>query len=434
MLLKGFRACACVIVLLAGGCAAQPAVPAAVSLTQGSGLAPRDDIDNLDAAIDAAGEVHVVWRERSNAYADGPQLERIVYRHGSGTPLRWAPAIVIAQGARGSQRPRIVVAGDGVHIVSGPTLHHWWLAGAGAPPRDLGDMLAVDGPQASAFDLADSGNGLLVLFAAPEQGGRATLKAIGWTSAGPQAPVPVATFQDSRGARPQLLRQGDRWFALWADNALDEYFDPQVAMMAVGLQASLRTASSDDGGASWEAGYGPLKSASEIAAISAAQVAGAPVAFIASDGLYEIHMDGRAWTAPKRIAAHEPGFFVDGRETSAVATAQCNGRTAVAWVDARNRHSDRRPWNPLGGFPWGDDPDWDDNDLFVATDLPRSVDAAAALSPIRLTAGLSMTTGIAIVPRDGTLLVFRSGRARVRKSAYDAGAVPEVTQSTLACD
>jgi hypothetical protein len=433
MPLKGFRACACVIVLLAGGCAAQPAVPAAVSLTRGSGLAPRDDIDNLDVAIDAAGDVHVVWRERSNAHADGPKRERIVYRRGSGTPLRWAPAIVVAQGARGSQRPRIVVAGDGVHIVSGPRLHHWSLAGAGAPPRDLGDMLAVDGPQAGTFDLVDSGNGLLVLFAVPGQGGHAALEAMRWTAAGPQAPVPVATFQDSSSARPQLLGQGDRWIALWANNALVEFRDPRDHMMAIGLQADLRMASTPDGGATWDTRYAPLKSASEIAAISATGAAGSPTVFVASGGLYEGHLDGRAWTAPMWIAAHEPGFFVDGRETSAVATVQCDGRTAVAWVDARNRHSDRRPWNPLGGFPWGDDPEWDDNDLFLARDLPQSASAAAALSPLRLTADLSMTTGIAMVARDGQLLVFRSGRARVHKAPDDADAPPEVTQSSIRC-
>ena len=113
--------------------------------------------------------------------------------------------------------------------------------------------------------------------------------------------------------------------------------------------------------------------------------------------------------------------------------ARCSGHVAVAWVDGRYRRSDQRWWNPLGGIPWSDNPDWYNNDLFVATDAPQSASAAAALVPLRLTVDPSMTKDIAMVARDGRLLVFRSGRARVHKAPYDADAPPEVTQASVPC-
>lgn len=431
MCLKGIGATGLVLALLVSGChGALTAVPA-VSLTEGSGLSPKDEIDGLDA-VAADGTVHVVWQERLDANGGGHGT-RIIYRRGSGTPLRWGPRVLIADGGAENENPRLVATNQGVHVFAGAHLHHWLWPVGGAPIRDLGNLLGGGGPRAGRFDAVASQDGVLIVFSAPGQGGHAALQAIRWTPAGPQTPVLIAAFQDFRGVRPQLLRHGDRWIALWANNALVEYRDTRVDMMAVGLQAEIRAASSLDGGASWGGAVSVLPLASEMAGISVGSVANVPAVFIASDGLFESRLGADAWTEPVRIAAYKKGFFAGSTETSTVATAQCNGHTALAWVDARYRRSDRRLWSPLGGLPWGDDPDWDNNDLFVATDLPQPASAAAALAPLRLTVDPSMTKDIAIVERGGRLLVFRSGRARVHKAPYDAGTPPEVTQASIPC-
>lgn len=422
-----------VFVVFASGCAVPPAMPPAVSLTEGVGLTPTDDIDALDVATDARGDVHVVWRERSNVYRDGTMRERVVYRHGSGTPLHWGPRVVVAEGEMGTQHAQVVASDDGVHIFAGERLHHWWLPADGAPRRSLGDMLGDGGPRADEFEAVATRDGFLVVFRSSDQSRNQTIRAVRWTSAGPQTPVLVAQLKDYRGARPQLFRDGDRWVAFWANNALIEYRDPKDGRLAMGLKADVRTASSRDGGASWGKATSAFPSAAEMVEISTGRLAKAPAVFIASDGLLESRLSAGAWTSPLRIAAYEKGFFAGSTETSAVAATQCNGPMAIAWVDARYRRSDRRWWNPLGGFPWGDDPDWDNNDLFVATDLLQSKSAASALVPLRLTADVSMTKDVAIVARGDHLLVFRSGRARVHKAPNDAGAPPEVTQSSVAC-
>jgi hypothetical protein len=433
MVLKGFWMTAFVLALLASACSGEPAVPASTSLADGLGLTPRDDIDSLDAAIDSGGDVHVVWRERSNAYADGTKRERMVYRHGSGTPLHWAPAIVIAQGAMGSQRPRIFAAGDGVHILSGPGLHHWWLAGGGAPPRDLGEVLGRD-ERAERYQVAATTDGFLVVFTTSGPDRHQTLHSLRWTAAGVQPQVAIAVLQDFRGATPQLVGAGDQWKALWANNGLAEFRDPADGRLAIGLRADISTADTADGGTHWSAATPALTVANETVALAAQSDGSRPLLFIASDRLRTSQRSATGWTPPAPIADYKSGFLGGSGGATAVAATRCNGQVAIAWVDARYRKSDRRVWNPLGGFPWGDDPDWDNDDLFVARQLPASPDSLAALAPLRMTVDGSMTNDIALVARGGTLLVFRSGRARVRKSAYDAGAVPEVTVSTLACN
>lgn len=436
MPLKGFQAIALAGAVLAGGCMAQPAVvPAATTLlTGGSGLAPGDDIDGLDVAIDAGGDVYVVWRERSNVYQGDRPDERLVYRAGSGMPLHWGPRTVIAQGGMGSQRARVVAMPDGIHVIAGQRLRHWWLPAGGGPARDLGNLLGDTGPGADGFDVAADGHDLLVVFASPDGLRDQALRAVHWTGGGTQPPVLVAAFKDTRRGAPVLLGSGRHRVAFWANNALAESYDAKIRMTVTRLEPDVRTASSDDGGRSWSPPRRAMASATEVNGLDAVGIGDDIALFVASDGLYRSRAQAGGWSAPVRIAAYEPGVLSGGRETSAVAAGRCNGHDVVAWVDARHRRSDRRAWNPLGGFPWGDNPDWANNDVFVAVRLPQAADAASALAPRRLTAAGSMTRDVAMVERNGALLVFRSGRAQVRKAPNDAGAAPEVTVSRVDCD
>lgn len=433
MWLKTACAAGCAFALLVSGCHGASMQDArVVSLTDGSGLSPKDEINSLDAAIDVDGTMHVVWQERLDEYGDSRDT-RIIYRRGSGTPLRWGPRVVIADGGMETENPQLVATHLGVHVFAGAYLHHWWLPAGGAPIRDLGNLLGEQGPQAGRFDAAASKDGVLIVFAKPGRSKR-EVYAIGWTSTGPRAPVLIATYAHSYDARLQLLRANDRWMAFWSDNTLVHYRDPRDGMMATGEHSDVRMAATLGEGASW----GPVvrrtvSDRADIVDIAAGSVAGAPAVFVAADGLYKTDLRAGIWTPPLRIAGYDKGFFSGSTETSAVAATQCDGHTALAWVDARHRRSDRRWWNPLGGFPWSDNPDWFNNDLFVATDLSKSASMAAKVAPLRLTADLSMTRDIAIIARGGRLLVFRSGRSRVRKAPYDAGAAPEVTLSSVPC-
>lgn len=436
MTLNGFRACAFIGALLAGGCTARPAasVPSSMLLTADAGLTARDEIDGIDAVVDSQGGVYVAWRERLNVYGGSGIRERLVTRYGSGSPLHWGPRIVVAEGGMGTQRERLVATRDGVHLLAGEHLHHWVLPVGGSAKRDLGDALAAGGPLAGPFDAVADNDGLLAIYAVQSQGRTQAIESIRWTIAGAQPPVSVAASSDFRGTTPRLFKDGSRWGALWASNALVEHPDARLGMAVMQAEAGVHAASSLDDGARWSDQGRAVAMPSDVLGFAAGKLEGAPALFVAADGLFESHIAGGAWTQPRRIAAYKAGVFAGSTETSAVAATLCNGRTVVAWVDARNRKSDRHAWNPLGGFPWSDAPDWANNDLFVARDLPVSAEAAAALVPRKLTADGSMTRDVAIVARGGQLLVFRSGRAHVHKAPNDAGAPPEVTQSMVACN
>lgn len=404
-----------------------------MSLTAGAGLSPSDDITGLDAAVAADGSVHVVWRELLDALGDYRWHDRLVYRRASGTPLRWGPRVVIADGGTDTGNPRLVATRDGMHILAGAHLHHWWLPAGGAPTRDLGNLLADASLEAGSFDAIASNDGLVAAFAGAGPDER-NIGAIAWTPAGRRTPVRIAAYGRSHGASVRLLRENGRLAVAWADNTLIQYRDPRDGMMAVTGQSGVRMAASPDEGKSW----GPVAriavpDTSDIVGLAVDSGSGFPRVFYTSTALFATELRAGAWTPPMAIAKAARGFFQAAPQASAAAATRCEGRLALAWVDARHRRSDRRWWNPLGGFPWGDDPDWDNNDLFVATDVPRSATAAAALEPSRLTTDLSMTKDVAIVARDGGLLVFRSGRARVRKASNDAGAPPEVTETGVPC-
>lgn len=417
------------LAVLAGGCAAGPSVPPAVSLTEGAGLSPRDGIEGLDVAVDARGDVHVVWQELLDEYG---QLRgtRLVYRRGSGTPLRWGPRLVVAEGALATRHPRLVAARDGVHLLAGGRLHHWWLGGTAV--RDLGDLLQERDPEAGPFDAVADADGFVVLFAALQQG-RRTLDLMRWTPAGPQERQELAAWDDFRTTTPRLVRDGDRWVAFWASNALVEFRDPQHGWLGTEGRSEVRMSAGPGPGSRWAAPVRVAASATDIAQMAVAGGDASRV-FFAANGLYENNAGAGIPAQPLRIAGYTAGFLAGSTDTSAVAATRCGGQVAVAWVDARYRRSDRRWWNPLGGFPWGDNPDWANNDLFVATRIPREPGAAASLRPVRLTPPGSQTRDIALAVRNGQLLVLRSGRARVRKAPDDAGAPPAVLQAIVPCD
>ena len=401
-----------------------------VSLTTDAGLTAADEIDGLDLAIDRPGAAHAVWRETTDVYSGSQRVERIVYRRGSGTPLRWGPRVVLAGSQDGV--PRVVAGADGIHVLAGSRLHHWLLPLAGGEARDLGTLLDAQTPAAAEFDAAAMGDGLLVVYADTGAPSRRQIHARRWTPAGVQPSIPLPR---AARASPVLLAAEPTVQAFWANNTLAAQKDPASGVIGYRSASRVETSRSDDGGASWTAPVAlPIHPNGDVAAVAVSGTPAAPALFVAANGLFELHGDGKAWTAPMRIAQYEPGTFAGSAQTSAVAATQCDGHVAIAWVDARNRGSDRHWWNLLGGFPWGDNPDWINNDLFVATRLPRDSRAAGALIPTRLTAAGSMTRDVAIGARGNSLLVLHVGRAKVRKSPDDAGAPPEVLQSVVPCD
>ena len=109
---------------------------ASTALTGSGALTADDEIDGLDAASDDTGALHVAWRERTHVWSGADRRQRVVYRRGSGAVPAWGPRIVVAEGG-GLDRPQVIAAGDGVHVLAGGRLHHWLLPAGGSAFRDL---------------------------------------------------------------------------------------------------------------------------------------------------------------------------------------------------------------------------------------------------------------------------------------------------------
>jgi hypothetical protein len=414
---------------LAGGCgsaqrAGPPQSPSAVVLTEHSKLEAADEIDGLDLAEDASGALHLVWRERRGGDA-APRGGRIVYRRGSGTPLRWTPPVVIAEAAEG--RPRVVAGPDGAHVIAGPRLSHWRMPAAGGPIEHLGTLLDGDAHAAGAFDAVMVDGRIVIAFTRLSRSNGPVLFGMRWSPDGRDAPRPISapeTGAEPGRASPELHRIGRGLMVLWTDAVAGAEYDETTRVTTLRTLARLSSAWSNDGGRGWSRASNIVSvPQSDVDALAATGPGGSPEVFFAADGLFQSRWTGAHWSPPTRLA-DDPAESESGRaDVSAVAATLCQDSPVVAWVDARHRRSDRRWWNPLGGFPWSDDPDWDNNDLFVR--------AAGRLH--RLTQPGSYTGAVAIARRDADVVVIHAGRAQVGKSRHDSDAPSRILQSRVPC-
>lgn len=441
MPLHGIRLYGLAFGLLASGCGGSseiaPLPVAAVSLTAGAGLSPGDEIDSLDLVADREAGLHVVWRERLGLYGGTRGGERIVYRHGSGKPLRWGPRVVITDQAYG--KARVVAAADGVHVFAGYRLHHWRLPVDGSGVQDLGELLDGAGPGAETFDAIATRDGIAIVFSPGDTRNDPTLYGVTWGAQGSTPPRPVASAPPAGRAgqaMPKLHGFDGRLIVLWTDVAEVSAPVPGTDITAIGDRARVHSAWSASAGVSWtDAGeVAPGLSRSSVTAVAGADTRDGPIAFFASHGVYASPRAGSAWMAPALISGEEWREFPGIADVPALAATECAGQPALAWADARYRRTDRRWWNPLGGFPWSDSPDWANNDLFIVTrGLAGALHDPATLRPQRLSAPGSFTGEIEIAAHDGGLVLLRAGREHVRKGRSDGGAPPEITQLQVPC-
>lgn len=430
------RMLAVVASLLAGcgGAAELPVqAPPATSLASGSGLSPADDIDGADVDAAADGSVHVVWRERRHGDADA---ERIVYRHGAGTPLRWDPAGVVAGRATG--KPRVVAARDGIHVVAGYRLHHWWLPTGNGVVHDLGELLGEEDPIAADYDAIATDDGFLVAYVTSDASADQSVHGVRWRPEGGDHAVVLAHLPQARSAgrlAPVLSTLGDRLLLLWVQRTLEERYDSGIGMKAVSVAEHVHAAWSDDGGSTWSAPAGvdvDTSTTGNVEGVAAGGTAEAPAVFMAADGMFVSRRQHGTWSRPEPIAAD--GAKARGTmPSSGAAAARCRGRTLLAWVDARYRRSDRRWWNPLGGFPWSDNPDWVNNDLFLVP-IPDDGLSGPLAQPRRLTPAGGQVADVALAARGKAPVLVRVFRASVGKSRDDRGSPPQLLASQLSCD
>lgn len=425
--------------LVLGGCMAGPGsdAPDTAPTVLHADLRPEDTIEGLDLATGPDGTVHLVWRERLDPY-EGSGDERIMYRRGRGDPVRWDPPMLVAEDVPGPFQ--VIVRRDGVHVLAGLRLAHWWLPAGADRWQAQSALLNDDAPLASEFDAVTVGDSVVIAYTRSFMVGESAVYSLRWEDKavgepGLVARYPVRPGVDVHLSEPTLLPRPDRLLLLWGGHILVEERKPSYTQFRD--EGGVYAIWSMDGGTHWtqpdvNTGAAVQTSLYDIAAVG---VGPEPLALFAANGLFASRWHDGAWSLPRQLADYKVGDLSGSAKTFRVEAEQCAGQTLVAWVDGRYQRSDRRWWNPLGGFPWSDDPDWDNNDLFVLSGRELQAELRGdAVLPRRQTAPGSYTVDIALVDRDDHALLVWAGRAQVKKSRVDMGASPTIWQRRLECD
>jgi hypothetical protein len=424
--------------------AAPSSGPSPFSQVAGLALGPQDDIDAADFAIDTQGTLHVVWRSLVKRPGSTALVTSVSYARGEQGGRSWSTPIVLE--ATLGEPPRLALAQGVVHVFFGPKLRHFAGDGRGAF-RELPPLVPAGRARAVACDATSAGDGVLVAYLAEVPAAAANGRALELHLAGGSAGGPpdrtVARFPGSalRQPAPRLLATGDRLDLLAAVNLEGRSDDTSSGRPVERYEPFGRVVflSSADRGATWIepvelGGLGRGRSAEgrtrplTVAAVELATHRGALLAFWSAYGLWGTRSaDGRSFSPARALAPYEPSLSEGATESGAVAAAAGAPDGVLAWIDARFKKSDRRWWNPLGGFPWSDaDPLWANNDIFtLSLSAVEGALAGRPAVPRRLTPPLSLARTLsARAGTGGGAVLLWAGRARAGRQPASAGQPP----------
>lgn len=391
----------------------------------GPDLGPEDEIDGVDLRVERDGRLHVVWREvdRRPGGTGLPEY-RTLYLQAARDGAGWSGPEALPFRAP----PRLVLSGGRPHALAGRRLELARRADDGAWER-LGRLLPEELPDAAAFDVAGAGDGFLVALLA-RRGADGPLRMVTFGDAQDPPLRRLAEHPPSPFEQPEpcLVVEGWRAHLLWAINTPTRAGEGR----GVGVVGRVFYAGSDDGGATWSPPVEVTAAAPEppstIAGVELVRDGDGLLSLYASFGLHaSASVDGGEWSVPVRFSGISGSSLRGGTEVRSPATAG----NALVWIDQRHRESDRRWWNPLGGFPWSDSPDWADNDLLL---LPldrvrRALEAppgAPKPAPRRLTPELAYVHRLRAASSPERVYLLWSGRHPVGKARDSRGATPQL--------
>lgn len=395
----------------------------------------EDDVDALDLAAGPSGTLHLVVRTiERRSLADSPSYETR-YLLSTDDGHSWAAPLALP--SLGGQPARVALGSDGtLYVIGGPRLTGA-VRRAGSDRFETLDPLIRDGGRrAISLELAVADGEVLALYLARERASSELSLWVQGTSESSGRPSRIAGFpaSDLDLPAPRLLQDGSRWWLAVAVNVAvhQQRQDRGRTSEETSTRAEISIFASDDRGSTWHREPGLLTDElSQIEDLELFLHGGRPWLVFSSFGLHAAPLGGSARVNAARLGGM-PGPSNGALRTGALSTATARGQTWLAWIDDRYRRSDRRPWKPLGGWPWGDSPDWINNDLF----LLRSEALARALAgqpspPERLTPDGSFTQSARLRAGNGRIFLARTGRLRAAKSRGDRGEPPGIWVSPV---
>jgi hypothetical protein len=387
-------------------------------------LGLEDEIEAVDLVVDAAGTLHASWTEVDRPSGGGSPLRRTLHAFLRRGAAAWSPPREVPVGGAGR-----LVAGAETLLALGGDLRPFRWAQEGRWEELPASFLDRPAERLLAYDVEALASGIATVFVTSAGQGAPLVLSFSRSGGAPPRPLTTAPASVFEQPPPHLLLDGGRLHLLWGIAGEERGRSPEGAE-TVTPRGSVVYLSSDDGGTTWsdpvELTARLAERPSGIAGVALVRGAGAPIAVYASFGLYagRTSPEGGPAVTPVRLTSR-PGSFAG----TAVGSLTSAGG-AVAWVDERLRQTDRRWWRPLGGWPWSDDPDWADNDVFFlsaeslrdALAGSRQRDAAAE----RLTPDLSFTGPMRLAAGADRLYLLRAGRLEVGKRRDSRGSPPRL--------
>jgi hypothetical protein len=438
--------------LVLGACDTAPrAAATAESLTlhevPGSEADVAGDIPALDALVDAQGSRHLAWV----ASAPGRATQVFYARWDAGAQM-WTAPQRIADTLTGQDGVRILQTSEGLHVIFDKKLRRLVSRDNGITWHEQEPFVTQKQIYTDFFDAVTVADQIVavyltqprVAYEARERKGNSDqeLYSVRSPVEGRPASALVTRFPGSMfpPLMPKLVFDSRRLHLLCAIQA-ERHSGPSI-------EGKLYYLRSDDAGASWSepvdmlaagigasaSGHGDLQSIQGIEMIADRRVGGIKVFYNETNVYATESVDGREWSPPVQInrgARMGPGASYRSKSIGA-AIADSGGR--IVWIDTRHRKSDRRWLNPLGGFPWSDDPDWSNNDIMMlplkavgaGPPATRSIATAERLTPDK-----SFASVVRVRASADSLLVVWSGRRKVGKRLDTYGEKPRLFYATV---
>lgn len=414
------------LLLMSGAPLVTDATPTAIP---GTAEHAEDSVHEFAIAVDDEGVLHVVWKEGSS--------QDLRYVTGDCRRGAWSTPVTLLPRAHGPMR--LLADGSNLYLLIGPRLSLLVSTDRGGSWKNIGTIID-EGPPASALDAMLAHDLMIVAYAVPPQHPgayaepapellRVALNSIASIGSGESqlvayAPGPLSELPALPVRGPVLSRSGDVLHLIYAVNVrrsqleLGHMGQPIAVDSVSGHVFELK---STDKGFTWNApqsviAESPFPGSPAVEALAVRPSAHGLEVFVVAPsalGLRRIRqLPGVGWSEPEPVVPRPHNSLGPAFKVGDVSVAVTDDSAILVWSDTRNRTTTRRIWSPLGGFPWSDDPDGAENDVFAMplNDLPSETGARAV---VRITSPGGYAENLRVASGPTQAFLVWSGPARV---------------------